>query len=114
MFVMSRARNAAPFERFDAAHATCLSTVVKDVATRWCMQLGLIHCGVVLTPRERQVLVCLIQSLTEAKGADALNLRASSFHQVVVRFCRKFEGFAASADGALPSPGHSAGATFAI
>ena len=35
-------------------------------------------------------MVCLLKGMTEIEGADALGLRTSSFHQVVVKVYRKF------------------------
>lgn len=81
-------RQDQPFDEDDTAFGEALAHRILPLATRWCAVLGITD-GVLLTRRERQVQHCLAAGMTETEGADALGLRPSSFHQIVVRLYRK-------------------------
>lgn len=88
-FLLDRKRSQGRFREDADGHALAAMHVFEPIARRWCRMLGLLD-GDLLRRRERDVLVCLLQGLSEKEGAAELGLARSSFHQLVVSVYRTF------------------------
>ena len=79
------------FTHEDAAIARSFLSVLKPVARHLARLWGWVDADETLTTRERDILHLLLQGLSEQEVADALGMKRSSTHQVVVRIFRKFD-----------------------
>lgn len=83
-----------PEPRFEAAQverALAAMHALGPLGHRWGRMLGALDGGGLLSPRERDVLVTLLEGHSEKLGADRLGLKESSFHQHAVRVYRKLK-----------------------
>lgn len=81
-------RKQEAFTHDEVATALASVHVFRRLAQRWVAQLGILE-GRLLSPRERQVLVCLLKGHSEKAGAAQLGMKPSYFHQIVVRIYGK-------------------------
>lgn len=81
-------RKEQGFSKAEVATSLAAAHVFQRLSRRWCAQLGILD-GCVLSPRERQVLTCLLQGVSEKAGAEQLGMKPSYFHQIVVRIYGK-------------------------
>ena len=83
-----RGLEAEPYSDQDVASAVAIAHAMRPYAHRWCRWMGVLD-GQLLTCRERQALMCMLQGFSEKRGAAELGIKPTSFHQIAVTIYKK-------------------------